>query len=80
MPLKHTFWNAGPRNTRPIEMISPPGFAKYFEELSEFIPKTGASDKSKEAELDSKYGLINHPEWLPQLVAKYKLKNPCPLN
>lgn len=74
--VPHTFWNAGTENARTIEMITPPGFANYFEELSAIIPKVGAPDKAKEAELDRKYGLSNHPEWLPELVSRYRLKNP----
>lgn len=73
--VPHTFWNAGSRNARTLEMISPPGFARYFEELGKILG-SGSLNKSAEEELDRRYGLTNHPEWLPELVSKYKLKNP----
>ncbi len=57
-------------------MITPPDFASYFEELSKILSEPGSSAKRKESELDEKYGLTNHREWLPELVREYKLKNP----
>ena len=73
--VPHTFWNAGSRNARTLEMISPPGFARYFEDLSKIL-RNSSRDRSAEDELDRRYGLTNHPEWVPELVSKYKLKNP----
>ena len=32
--VPHTFWNPGTRDARTLEMIAPPDFASYFEELS----------------------------------------------
>ena len=74
--VPHTFWNPGTRDARTLEMIAPPDFASYFEELSKILSESGSSAKRKELELDEKYGLTNHPEWLPELVREYKLKNP----
>ena len=48
--------------------------ARMGESAAELRP--GSSAKRKESELDEKYGLTNHPEWLPELVREYKLKNP----
>lgn len=73
--IPHTFWNAGSRNARTLEIISPPEFARYFEDLSKILSST-SGEKSAEADLDRRYGLTNHPEWLPELVSKYKLRNP----
>src|SRR5437867_9028781 len=33
--VPHTFWNAGTQLARIIEIISPPGLDKFFEELAE---------------------------------------------
>ena len=74
--VRHTFWNPGTRDARTLEMIAPPDFARYFEELSKILSEPGSSAKRKESELDEKYGLTNHPEWLPELVREYKLKKP----
>ena len=74
--VRHTFWNPGTRDARTLEMIAPPDFASYFEELSKILSEPGSSAKRKESELDEKHGLTNQPEWLPELVREYKLKKP----
>ncbi len=33
--VPHTFWNAGPKRARLVEMISPAGFERFFDELAE---------------------------------------------
>ncbi len=73
--VPHTFWNPGQRNARTLELISPPGFDGYFNELSSIL-QTKGSTKAREDDLDRKYGLTNHPEWIPELVSKFKLQNP----
>jgi mannose-6-phosphate isomerase-like protein (cupin superfamily) len=37
----HTFWNAGERPARMLELISPAGFERYFEELVDLPTDTG---------------------------------------
>jgi quercetin dioxygenase-like cupin family protein len=73
--VPHTFWNPGKRNARTLELISPPEFASYFDELSRIISSNEPS-QAEEDELDRKYGLTNHPQWIPELVAKFNLQNP----
>jgi len=72
--VPHTFWNAGTKTTRIIEIISPSGFAKYFEEMAELVPAGGPPDFDKVDKLARQYGLSFHMDWLPELTAKYKLK------
>ena len=52
------------------------GLSREQRLTSRVVPEPGSSAKRKESELDEKYGLTNHPEWLPELVREYKLKNP----
>lgn len=39
--IPHAFWNATDSPARMLEIISPAGFQKYFEELAEAYPKDG---------------------------------------
>ncbi len=39
--LEHTFWNGGTTSARLLFTISPPGFERYFEELSEGLSAAG---------------------------------------
>lgn len=73
----HAMWNAGEEPARMIEIISPAGFEGYFRELSDLIAG-GPADTSIVAALSDRYGLIfETPDWLPDLIARYRL-NPAP--
>jgi quercetin dioxygenase-like cupin family protein len=74
--LPHTFWNGGPEPARILEIISPAGFEKYFEELAELVEAGGPPDRARPAVLAERYGLTYHMEWIPELAAKYNLKPP----
>ena len=67
----HTFWNAGDRPARLLEIISPAGFERYFEELIELLGGTGPSDPAQVAALAARYGLELDPESVPHLVESY---------
>lgn len=40
----HTFWNAGDERARILEIISPAGFERYFDELSDALASTPEPD------------------------------------
>ena len=72
--IPHTFWNAGSTPARLLEIISPAGFERYFEEMAALIPAEGMPDFEKVGELAARYDLaFVHPEWVPELSAKYGL-------
>ena len=71
----HTFWNAGDTPCRILEIISPAGFEKFFEELSAMggaTPENGALL----AELSARYKLEMQPESIPGLVERFSLRFP----
>ena len=69
----HTFWNAGDEPCRILELISPAGFERYFEELVDMTdPKTPETI----APIASRYGLEMKFETISQLVAKHGLAWP----
>ena len=75
--IPHTFWNAGPQPARLIELISPAGFERFFDELAEIYAAagTGPPDQERIGELAARYHLsFVMPEWVPELKAKYQLK------
>jgi quercetin dioxygenase-like cupin family protein len=68
----HTFWNAGDTDARLLEIISPAGFERYFEELAElFLPGRPAPEVL--AELRGRYGLESDPSSIARLVAEHGL-------
>jgi mannose-6-phosphate isomerase-like protein (cupin superfamily) len=74
----HTFWNAGDEPCRILEIISPAGFERYFQELSDLGGGVGA-DPQALAELSERYGLELRPETVPDLVERFGLRLGTPL-
>lgn len=73
--IPHAFWNKGPGPARFVEIISPPGFESYFDELAELVYK-GTDDPDFEAgiaSLGAKYGLTFHMELVPELLERHGL-------
>ena len=71
----HTFWNAGDEPARLLEIISPAGFEKYFDELVELGGYTKASPEERAA-LAARYGLEVSPASVPELVERFELTFP----
>ncbi|MDQ4131661.1 MAG: cupin domain-containing protein [Actinomycetota bacterium] len=80
--VAHAYWNAGPGSARVLDIISPAGFEKYFEELAELFAAENPSepDVHKLAELIERYGLAPRLDWVAELEKKYgvSLNRPSP--
>jgi quercetin dioxygenase-like cupin family protein len=71
----HTFWNAGDEPARILEIISPAGFERFFEELVDLGGVTQA-DPQKLKELCARYQLEMDPDSVPVLVDRFTLRFP----
>lgn len=69
--LPHTFWNQGSVPARILEIISPAGFEKYFEELAELVTPGGPPDLSRLMTLAQKYDLELDMSSVPELSQRY---------
>jgi mannose-6-phosphate isomerase-like protein (cupin superfamily) len=71
----HTFWNAGDEPARILEIISPAGFERFFDEL---VDLGGALQAAPEAlaELSERYGLEMDPASVPGLIERFGLRAP----
>jgi mannose-6-phosphate isomerase-like protein (cupin superfamily) len=69
----HTFWNAGDEPCRILEIISPAGFEKYFEEL---VDGGGVANMEPQAigELAARYELEIDPGSIPGLLERFDLR------
>jgi mannose-6-phosphate isomerase-like protein (cupin superfamily) len=74
----HTFWNAGDEPCRILEIISPAGFERFFQELSD-MGGVLAADPEAVAELSQRYGLEMRPETVPGLLERFGLQLGHPL-
>jgi mannose-6-phosphate isomerase-like protein (cupin superfamily) len=74
--VPHAFWNPGPEPARFVEIISPPGFEKYFEELAELVYAADPEDPDfaeSIGTLGARYGLTFHMELVPELLERHGL-------
>lgn len=69
----HSFWNAGDEPARILEIISPAGFERYFEELVDMGGPAGF-DPGALVRLREKYGLEMDLESIPLLIERFGLR------
>ena len=69
--IPHTFWNQGSAPARILEIISPAGFEKYFEELAELLAPGGLPDIPRLMILAQKYDLELDMSRVMELSQKY---------
>jgi mannose-6-phosphate isomerase-like protein (cupin superfamily) len=72
--VPHAFWNAGPGPARILEIISPAGFERYFEELAGVLSAGGPPDLGRISEVAGRYGLTFHMERVPDLLERHGLR------
>src|SRR2546423_15142387 len=68
----HTFWNAGDVPARILEIISPAGFEKFFEKVTELAGR-GELDPATLVSLAAEYGTEVDLSTVPGLVAAHGL-------
>ena len=71
----HTFWNAGDEPARILEMISPAGFERYFEQMVDLLERSvGAPDPSELGAIAAEHGLEVDRESISRLTEQYGLR------
>jgi quercetin dioxygenase-like cupin family protein len=71
----HTFWNAGDEPARLLEIISPAGFERFFDELVD-LGGVAQAEPEVMAELCARYELDMDPDSVPDLVERFDLRFP----
>lgn len=71
--VPHAFWNTGPGDARILEVISPAGFERFFDELAILLSQESRDDAAIEA-LGERYGHFFHEGWTEELEARYGVK------
>jgi quercetin dioxygenase-like cupin family protein len=67
----HTFWNPGPAPARIMEVISPGGFERLFEQIASLLEHPTEATEDEVYELCRQYGLSLDRSWLPDLEARF---------
>jgi mannose-6-phosphate isomerase-like protein (cupin superfamily) len=68
----HTFWNAGDGPARILEIISPAGFEKFFDQVTDLAGR-GELDPARMAALAADYGADLDLDSVPGLLAAHRL-------
>jgi mannose-6-phosphate isomerase-like protein (cupin superfamily) len=71
----HTFWNPDDTPCRILEIISPGGFERFFEEFADLMQRPDFEPAAMGA-LGSRYGLEFDPDSVPRLCADHGLDHP----
>ena len=71
----HTFWNAGDRPARILEIISPAGFEGFFRELVD-LGGVAKADAQTLGSLCDRYGLEMDPGSIPGLLQRFGVRFP----
>lgn len=69
----HTFWNAGDAQASLLEIISPAGFEKYFEELLELFGSGVRPEPDRIGPIAARYGLELDPSTIQELCSRFGL-------
>lgn len=67
----HTFWNPGPEPARILEVISPAGFERLFEQVAELLERPSERTEDEVYRLCEQYGLSFDRSWLPELESRF---------
>jgi quercetin dioxygenase-like cupin family protein len=71
--IPHTFWNAGPKPARFIELITPAGFERFFERVGKLMA-SGTFTLDYLDQLGAEYGTAYFSDWVPDLEKTHGLK------
>jgi quercetin dioxygenase-like cupin family protein len=71
--IRHTFWNQGSTPARILEIISPAGFERYFDELAEVLGSGGPPDIDRIQALARGYDMEMDFGSVPELLERYGL-------
>ena len=70
----HAFWNAGNVPVRFLEIITPGGFERYFDELVQLVSRDGPPDMEAIVALAARYGLEVNLEAMPALMEEHGVR------
>jgi quercetin dioxygenase-like cupin family protein len=71
--IPHTMWNAGPAPSRIIELYTPGGFERFFEDFGARLGQ-GPIGLDELNRLGEPHGIRFFDDWVPDLKAEYNLR------
>jgi quercetin dioxygenase-like cupin family protein len=69
--IRHAMWNVGETPARILEVVTPGGLERYFEEIAPVLMQHGPEWTKRYNELADEFGLTILDEWSKELQARY---------
>ena len=77
--IRHAVWNASPEAARFVEMVTPGGFASFFDEVSALFDGSEPPAEDALPALAERYGLTFDFESVAGLIVRHRLAAVAPL-
>jgi quercetin dioxygenase-like cupin family protein len=71
--IPHAMWNATDEPVRILEIVTPAGLERYFEEVAPILREHGPNWTERFYELATRYGLTILDDWSDELKARYQI-------
>lgn len=72
--VPHALWNATGEPARILEVVTPAGLERYFEEIAPILREHGPEWTARFEQLADEYGLTIMNDWSDELQARYGIK------
>ena len=77
--VPHAIWNATAEPATIVEIVSPAGFERYFQEIAPVLDQSGPEWTARFHALAEEYGITVLDDWTDQLEERYHVSlNPAP--
>jgi Uncharacterized conserved protein, contains double-stranded beta-helix domain len=71
--IRHTFWNAGATTARALDVVTPGGLERFYEDVAEAV--AGSPDAlERVAEMQHRFGITMEWDSVPLLLDQYNLR------
>jgi quercetin dioxygenase-like cupin family protein len=71
--IPHAMWNVTDEPVRILEIVTPAGLERYFEEAAPILREHGPNWTERFYELATRYGLTILDDWSDELKARYQI-------
>ena len=72
--IPHAMWNAGAEPVTMVEIVTPAGLERYFEQLAPVLRQSGPEATKRFECLADEYGLTIISEWTEELESRYNVR------
>ena len=72
--IPHAMWNAGSEPVTILEMVTPAGLERYFEQIAPVLRQSGPEATRRFEELADEYRLTIMNDWTEDLESRYNVR------